>query len=140
MNKENLIKPKPTDFVVLNDIQFTHADIFNVVDLFYKQVAQDSMLKVPFASVKNWPEHIERLTHFWWARFGGQPYLDVSYNPIQKHFEAGFNKDFLDHWLGLFHTTLQQCLAADQCDLWKNISIRMGESLHFRNEMMNQRV
>lgn len=135
---EQFVKPAPIDFVVLNHIRFSHADIFKVIDLFYKKVAEDSVLQIPFASVRNWPEHIERLTHFWWTRFGGRPYLSITYNPVQKHFEAGFSKYFLDHWLGLFHTTLQQCLTVDQSELWKNISIRMGESLHFRNEMMNQ--
>lgn len=128
-------KPSPDTPIKVSNVVFTHQDFFAVIDTFYKKVAVDPMLKVPFSSVHDWPEHIERLTHFWWIRFGGEPYMFTFYNPIEKHFFAGFNPEFLKHWLHLFHETLNEHLNPDQVRLWKTISERMGESLNERNEM-----
>jgi hemoglobin len=90
---------------------------------------------VPFKSVGDWPEHIQRLTHFWWVRFGGRPYLFNYYNPVAKHFFAGFNRELLTRWLFIFHETLQAHLTPKQATLWKVISERMGEALFIKNEL-----
>ena len=124
--------------VSLNGVVFTHADIFKVVDIFYHRIQQDPILKVPFQSVQDWPEHIKRLAHFWWARFGGRPYLDVQYNPVMKHFEAGFNEEFLQRWLSLFHETIKENLQDDQYRIWAMISEKMGASLSFRNDLLKK--
>lgn len=124
--------------VEVNGIVFSHEDISRVVDAFYRKVEQDSLLKVPFRSVQDWPEHIRRLTHFWWIRFGGKPYMVSQYNPVAKHYFAGFNQEFLDHWLGLFHQTLNEKLDSHQALLWKTISEQMGQSLSIRNEHLKK--
>lgn len=126
--------PKENDAIVVNGISFTHKDIFMVVDEFYTRIQQDFVLSVPFRSVGDWPEHIKRLTHFWWIRFGGRPYMFSEYNPVLKHFFAGFNKELLERWLSIFHDTLRKKLTTEQADLWALISDRMGESLSIRNE------
>lgn len=128
--------PQPTDSLNVNGVTFAHADIFSVVDDFYTRIQKDPLLKVPFSSVHDWPEHIEKLTHFWWLRFGGRAYLFSEYNPVLKHFFAGFNDELLKRWLELFHETLKEHLNEDQCALWKNISERMGHALSQRNESL----
>jgi len=127
-------KPNLTDEIQVNHVTFTHGDIFNVVDDFYTKVQTDSILKVPFESVHDWPEHIQRITHFWWIRFGGKPYMFAEYNPVLKHFFAGFNAHFLSRWLQLFHETLGAHLNQTQVELWKVISERMGQSLSIKND------
>jgi hemoglobin len=104
------------------------------VDQFYRQVAEDDLLKVPFSTVHDWPAHIARMTHFWWIRFGGPLYVDTQYNPVLKHFHAGFNPTFLERWLGLFHQTLAMNLQPDQCQLWGMLADRMGQALTAKNE------
>lgn len=131
-------KPASTAMVKVENIDFSHQDIFSVVDSFYRQVAQDQLLKEPFKSVQDWPEHIERLTHFWWIRFGGQPYMFSQYNPILKHFYAGFNRKLLEHWLKLFQKVLDEKLTQQQANLWKEISAVMGQGLNARNEMLKK--
>ncbi|HMN70127.1 MAG TPA: hypothetical protein PKC28_16430, partial [Bdellovibrionales bacterium] len=74
--------------------------------------------------------------HFWWVRFGGKAYLSIQYNPIAKHFAAGFNRDFLVRWLGLFRETMQTHLQPAQVDAWRSLSELMGESLSQRNEFL----
>lgn len=131
-----LPRPADTDTVDLDGVPFAHRDIFNVVDDFYTRVQNDPILKVPFGSVTDWPEHIEKLTHFWWVRFGGEAYFSIRYNPIGKHFIAGFNRDFLKRWLSLFHETLKIHLNEQQSLAWKDISERMGQSLAQRNDLL----
>lgn len=130
--------PNPTDFVEVNGVQFTHDDLFRVVDEFYTRVQRDELLSVPFRSVHDWPEHIRRLTHFWWIKFGGPVYMWAEYNPPQKHFFAGFNNVLLERWLSLFHTVLEEQLSAEQAALWRVISIRMGQGLSAKNEMLKK--
>lgn len=130
--------PQNEDFVEIRSIRFTFRDLHRVVDTFYRQVARDPLLSVPFSSVTDWPHHIEALTHFWWSRFGGRPYMNISYNPVGKHFEAGFNEEFLKQWLALFKSTLQATLTPAQAELWEAISISMGSALSHNNEMMKQ--
>lgn len=126
--------PNEQEQISVNGVTFTHGDIFRVVDDFYTRIQQDSLLSVPFRSVHDWPDHIQRLTHFWWIRFGGKPYLFSEYNPVAKHFFAGFNSEFLAQWLMLFHATLQTHLRQDQVDLWTLISQKMGQALSMKNE------
>lgn len=127
---------EPNQLVEVNGITFSHDDIYRVVDDFYTRIQSDPILQVPFKSVHDWPDHIRNLTHFWWMRFGGKPYLFHAYNPAAKHFYAGFNRDLLKRWLDLFHQTLQTQLAPEQVMLWKLISERMGESLNAKNERL----
>lgn len=136
MTKEKFCNPHETVFV--NGVTFTHEDIFRVVDDFYTRIQHDPVLQIPFQSVEDWPEHVQRLTHFWWIRFGGEPYLSAMYSPVSKHFFAGFNRDLLTHWLTLFHDTLKTHLKADQIALWKLVSERMGEALTMKNEFFRR--
>ena len=130
--------PLANETIDLNGVVFSHQDIFNVVDDFYTRIQNDPILQVPFQSVGDWPEHIERLTHFWWIKFGGRHYMMSHYNPVMKHFFAGFNRELLNRWLSIFHETLKTHLNSDQVALWKAVSERIGEGLSLKNEMIKQ--
>jgi len=136
--EEQIQFPKDSETIEVHSVSFTFANINEVISDFYQKVAVDPMLKVPFHTVTDWPHHVERLTHFWWIRFGGDPYMQVSYNPPEKHFQAGFNKEFLTKWLALFQETLDSRLNENQAKLWGNIAERMGESLSIRNDLIKQ--
>ncbi|HEY8272379.1 MAG TPA: group III truncated hemoglobin, partial [Pseudobdellovibrionaceae bacterium] len=127
--------PQETDSVEINSVLFNFRNIKTVIKDFYRKVAMDPVLSVPFQSVEDWPHHVVRLTHFWWIRFGGDSYLNVSYNPPEKHFHAGFNQEFLTRWLGLFQETLQDKLSLEQATLWGVIAERMGVALTFKNDL-----
>ncbi len=124
--------------VNINGVSFSRDDILRVVEDFYTRIQHDPILQVPFRSVGNWPEHIQRLSHFWWVRFGGKPYLFNHYNPVAKHFFAGFNRELLTRWLALFHEVLEMHLRPEQATLWKMISERMGEALFTKNELFRR--
>ena len=130
------MKAKETRF---RGVSFYHEDIHSVVDAFYRKVEKDPLLREPFHSVHDWPEHIKKLTHFWWMRLGGEPYMFAQYNPVAKHFFAGFNRLFLTRWLELFHETIDDKLNPEQADLWKSLSSQMGEGLFMGNELFKKR-
>lgn len=130
--------PNLKDTIDVNGVVFSYENIFSVVDDFYTRIQNDPLLEVPFRSVHDWPEHIERLTHFWWIRFGGRAYLISEYNPALKHYFAGFNEQLLKRWLELFHDTLKDHLNPEQCELWTRISERMGQALTQKNEMLKE--
>lgn len=130
------VRPQPAEQLNVFEVSFSHQDIERVVEDFYTQVSVDELLKVPFGSVEDWPEHIEKLTHFWWLRFGGKPYLPYRYNPPQKHFERGFTRPLLKRWLALFKATMEKHLLPEQVELWSDMAERMGQSLAHRNELM----
>jgi hemoglobin len=123
---------------IVNGISFSKADIQKTVESFYAQVANDPLLKVPFSSVQNWAVHLERMTHFWWVRFGGVPYRSYSYSPVEKHFLAGFNEEFLARWLELFRETLTANLRTEQSEFWGPLAGRMGQSLSMRNDLLRR--
>lgn len=131
-------QPEQTDYVELRNLRYTFAEIYSVVDAFYREVAKDPILSVPFGSVSDWPHHIERLTHFWWTRFGGRAYQEGFYNPVEKHYEAGFNEGFLQHWLSLFKKTVTQVLPEEKASLWVSVTESMGMALSKNNDLMIQ--
>lgn len=134
----NSRKPNPETELTVNGVAFTHQSMFDVIDDFYTRIQKDPALQIPFKSVHDWPEHIERLTHFWWTRFGGQAYMFAEYNPPLKHFHAGFNDELLHRWIEIFTETLKDHLKPEQVKLWGLIALRMGESLSMKNEYLKQ--
>ncbi len=130
--------PVPTDTLTVKDIVFTHGEIFKVVDDFYNRIQRDPVLQVPFQSVHDWPEHIDRITHFWWIRMGGQPYQFSEYNPVPKHYFAGFNRELLKRWLGIFNDTLKDNLTPSQAVLWLLIAETIGRTLTAKNDLFEQ--
>ena len=126
--------PSDSDSVTINGIVFSHLNIFCVVGDFYTRIQQDPDLQDPFKSVVDWPEHIKNITHFWWIKFGGKSYLLNNYNPVAKHFFAGFNRELLKRWLVIFHETLRTHLTSEQVAIWTAISNSIGESLAIKNE------
>jgi len=135
---KNINIPNDNETISVNGVQFAHRDIYVVVDDFYTRIQLDPVLQIPFQSVGDWPEHIQKLTHFWWTRFGGKPYLFNHYDPVTKHFFAGFNRELLERWLSIFHDTLRSHLNPSQAELWKLISERMGDALSMKNELFRR--
>ena len=133
---DNLSTSKNT--VKVNGVEIAHDDLLLVIEDFYARIQRDTVLQKPFESVEDWPEHIQKLTHFWWVRFGGEPYLFNHYDPVAKHFFAGFNRDLLKRWLITFHETLQTHLTAEQTAVWGLVSERMGEALSMKNDLFKR--
>lgn len=126
--------PRKNELIEVNGVLFSYMDIFSVINDFYGRIQTDPILQAAFKSVEDWPEHIKNITHFWWVKFGGCAYMFNQYNPVPKHFFAGFNRDLLNRWLFIFHQTLNTHLTQEQVVLWTVISTRMGEGLAIKND------
>ncbi len=133
MNSSNKF-PNNNDVIKIKEYEFPFAQVSAVVFQFYQMVTIDELLKQPFSSVEDWPHHIENLTHFWWCRLGGYPYMQTTYNPVEKHFQAGFNQVFLKRWLELFREVLQNNLSLEQAEIWASLAERMGTALSVNHE------
>jgi len=132
---ETCIRKLRAEVIAINGVAFSFADIERVVDYFYRALAADEILKVPFSTVLDWNHHIELMTNFWWIKFGGKLEVRYPYNPIPKHFQAGFNDELLARWLGLFYKTLDNTLSVQQRDAWYLISESIGHTLTLKNEL-----
>lgn len=132
----NQIEPNDSDELKVKGVTFAFGDIRKVVKEFYRRVPEDEALRIPFQSVRDWPHHLERLTHFWWTRFGGTPYRSDAYDPVGKHLSTGFTRTLLSRWLTLFQDTLEGCLRPDQAELWAVAAERMGNAMAFQNELL----
>jgi len=130
--------PSADEMIEVAGVTFRHGDLDQIVSSFYGKVAGDDLLKDPFRSVHDWPEHIKRLTHFWWTRFGGPPYLLAQYAPVPKHYFAGFSEPLLKRWLELFNETLEEHAQPEQKALWSSVVDRMGQAFLVKNQMFHE--
>jgi truncated hemoglobin YjbI len=108
--------------------------IATVVDAFYDQVAVHPALQHPFAIVKDWPHHKDRLTYFWWVVLGGEKFRRETYEPVPKHFRAGFNEALLSDWLALFQATVQRIVPEPLAALWAERAKQVGAGLVIANK------
>ncbi len=116
-----------------------HGGIAAVVDAFYTRIQHHPTLAAPFGIVEDWPQHKEKLTHFWWVLLGGDPYLDTEYSVPMKHFKAGFTDALLGDWLELFGETQRDLLPEDQADDWLHLTVGMGANLARMNTAIAER-
>ncbi|MCO6441848.1 MAG: group III truncated hemoglobin [Nitrococcus mobilis] len=112
-----------------------HETVCRVVDDFYGRVQSHPTLAEPFKRVKDWPEHIARLSHFWWITMGGERYRNDQYHVIAKHMPIGVTDALVDDWLALFHTTLEDHLTPEQTEFWYGYAEQLGQSIRMLAQM-----
>lgn len=111
-----------------------------VVDRFYSSIQTHATLATPFARVREWPRHKDRLTYFWWVVLGGARTRQEQYEPIPKHFAAGFSPELLADWLALFAATVEEFVPAELAGEWLELARKIGAGLVTANEAYAQRV
>lgn len=107
--------------------------IYHVVDHFYSQIQRHPTLAGPFGHVEDWPRHKERLTYFWWVVLGGARTRQEQYDPVPKHFDAGFSPELLADWLALFRATVEQHVPAPLAAAWLEAAGKIGGGLVLAN-------
>jgi hemoglobin len=113
--------------------QIGRETIYRVVDRFYSQIQTHPTLAGPFSHVEDWPHHKERLTYFWWVVLGGARTRQEQYDPVTKHFNAGFSPELLADWLVLFGTTVEQQVPAPLAAAWLEVAGKIGDGLVLAN-------
>lgn len=100
-----------------------------VVDDFYNRIQVHSTLAKPFEVVTDWPEHKERLAHFWWLSLGGNAYADYQYNVGPMHMVLGIDDSHVDDWLALFLEVMKAHIPAEKAQIWHGRATHMGRSI-----------
>ena len=108
-------------------------NIDKVVDDFYNQIQTHPTLAKPFSIVGHWKEHKERIAEFWWVALGGKPTANFSYDPVGKHYSAGFTADLLTDWKNLFFEVSKSHLSIDLANAWQDRVELIGENLVRQN-------
>ena len=107
-------------------------DIKLMVDEFYGKVQKDQLLGPIFNEVikDNWPAHLTKMYGFWETIcFDVQKY---SGSPFQKHIPLPINKEHFDHWLSLFHETIDHYFNGKIADEVKKRSTQMGLMFEYK--------
>jgi hemoglobin len=120
----------------LPDIK-TEKDLEILTRAFYKKALADPVIGFFFTDIAklDLETHIPKITKFWDMQiFGGRDYHG---NPFQTHKAINelsyIKKEHFQHWVILFHTTVDELYAGDNADLVKMksglIASKMSEVL-----------
>lgn len=111
------------------DLQPTD-DIELLVDTFYGKVHNDDLLGPIFneALQEEWPVHLNKMYNFWHTVLLDDPLYFG--NPFLPHVDLPNGKHYFDHWLKLFHSTLDQLFEGEKTEETKRQVNRMTEMFH----------
>jgi len=107
-------------------------DVKHLVNTFYEQVQQHSLLGPVFENVVqgNWTTHLEKMYRFWQTillnehTYTGSPFAQHVKLPIEaEHFEA---------WLTLFYKTVDGLYKGARADEAKTRAGKMGEMFQYK--------
>lgn len=119
------------DFMDKADIS-SPADIKMMVDEFYGKIQDDELLGPIFNGViqDNWPAHLEKMYGFWETIcFDVRKY---SGSPFQKHIPLPIDKKHFDHWIALFHETIDRHFQGALANEVKNRSSQMAMMFEYK--------
>ncbi|MCF7561835.1 group III truncated hemoglobin [Sabulilitoribacter multivorans] len=112
-------------------------DVFLLVSTFYKKVRKDDVLGPFFNDViKDWDEHLERLTIFWESslflktRYTGNP-LDVHVK-VDKENNHTITELHFGLWLNLWFQTIDELFEGDYAENAKRRARKMGTFLYLK--------
>ncbi len=112
------------------DIQ-NRDDIAILVSKFYEKVRAEETLGPIFNSIiKDWDQHIDRLTDFWETnllfvnKFKGNPIK--AHQKVDQVFNHGITNVHFGIWLRLWITTLDELYEGTRATLAKNRARKMG--------------
>ncbi len=115
----------------------TRDDIFNIVSQFYSKVRKEKTLGPIFNQViKNWNEHLGRLTDFWETNL----LFVTNYkgNPIKVHqkvdatFHGNITENHFGIWLNLWFETIDQLHTGEKAETAKRRARKMSTHLYIK--------
>jgi len=111
-------------------LKVDEAGLARLVDAFYARVRADAELGPIFNdAIRDWPEHLERLTGFWSSimltsgRYKGQPV------PAHMKHKDRITPALFERWLGLWAQTTDELLAPEAAAALQAKAARIAESL-----------
>ena len=115
-------------------------DIELLVNRFYERVRQDSVIGYLFTDVAqtNWEKHLPKMYDFWevvlfgTGNFKGNPMLVHK----ELHDKSPINETHFEHWLLLFHETVDELFEGINADDIKSTAGNIAKSLMYRILML----
>ncbi|MCB0450479.1 MAG: group III truncated hemoglobin [Confluentibacter sp.] len=113
----------------------THDDVYLLVSSFYKKIRKDTVLGPFFNDViKDWDEHLEKLTAFWEASL----FLKTKYlgNPLEAHIRVDkannhtISERHFGLWLNLWFETIDELFEGDYAQNAKQRARKMGTFMY----------
>ncbi|MGZ0016988.1 group III truncated hemoglobin [Yeosuana sp. AK3] len=113
----------------------TREDVFLLVSSFYEKVRKDDLL-APFfnETIKDWDEHLIRLTTFWESnlflktKYSGNP-LKVHVN-VDKHFNHAISQTHFGVWLNLWFQTVDELFLGEYAENAKSRARKMSTFMY----------
>ena len=87
-----------------------------LVDTFYRRVLQDEVL-APFFKNLDFKAHMPKMVHFWSFVLLDEP--GYTTNVTDKHMHMPLSKEHFDHWVELFHTTVNEIFTGEKAEMAK---------------------
>lgn len=109
-------------------------DLSLLVNTFYTKIRADAEIGFYFNEmIKNWDEHLEKLTDFWEMNlFGGKKYKGnplEAHNKVDEHFEGKITSNEFGIWLNYWFQTLDELFEGENVDILKRRARKMGTFL-----------
>ena len=115
----------------------TRDDIYVLVSLFYEKVRGNDLLGPFFnGKIKDWDEHLERLTTFWESSL----FLKTKYygNPLEVHVNVDKNEGHsitelhFGTWINLWIETIDEHFIGEYADMAKHKARKMATFLYLK--------
>jgi hemoglobin len=97
------------------------------ITTFYGRARTDDLLGPVFATITDWPPHIERITAFWTRTLLGTGRYDG--NPLAEHRKHPLTPEMFERWLQLWDETADALFEPEPARALKDRAARIGESL-----------
>ncbi|WP_341215844.1 group III truncated hemoglobin [uncultured Wocania sp.] len=119
----------------------TRDDVFLLVSSFYIKVRKDTVLGPFFNNaIKDWDEHLEKLTTFWESSLFMTRKLEKKYkgNPLEAHVKVDKeNNNTISElhfglWLNLWFQTIDELFEGDYAENAKRRARKMGTFLYLK--------
>lgn len=118
-------------------------DVFKLVSIFYGKVRKNEHLGPIFNEIiKDWPEHLEKLTDFWetnlflMRKFRGNPM--TAHVSVDQKFDNTIEMRHFGEWLNMWYQTLDELFDGEKANLAKNRARNMSTHL-FMNIYQNRK-
>lgn len=115
----------------------TREDVFLLVSTFYKKVRKDEQIGYFFNNaIKNWDEHLERLTNFWESslflrgKYLGDPL--VAHAKVDKENNSTITEFHFGIWLNLWYETIDELFEGDYAQNAKRRARKMSTFLYLK--------
>lgn len=123
-----------TDITTMEDVKL-------MVDTFYGKIQQDALLGPIFASriaPGAWTPHLETMYRFWGAQLLG--IMEYQGRPFPKHRTLPVEGFHFQHWIKLFHETVDELFAGPRASTAKTKAASIAQvfwsKLMFERGMM----